>query len=245
MNINQDDNQKKGLILLISAAIATVIIWQIPFGNYIVYPFTILATWFHEMGHGLMAILLGGKFSELLIFANGSGIASHSGPVILGPLGQALIAAAGPMGPPIAGAALIIAGRRAQTSRIGLTLLGSLLLLSTVIWIRSIFGLIAIPLFGISILVIAMKGQPWLKSFVTQFLGVQACISTYHQIDYLFTRVVLIDGNRMLSDTGNIAQNLLLPYWFWALAITIFSFTLLIQSLRLTYFTASSNNTRQ
>lgn len=227
--------EKMGLTWLIAAAITTVFLWQIPWGNYILYPFTILATWFHEMGHGLTAILLGGNFQKLLIYPNGSGIASHSGAVILGPLGRALVAAGDPMGPPIAGAALILASRSFKTARLGLLFIGSLLLISTLIWVRSIFGIIAIPLLGLIILGIALKTPTWVQGFTVQFLGVQACISTFHQINYLFINSVIINGNKIYSDSGQIAQELLLPYWFWGGLMAIASILLLIQSLRLAY----------
>ena len=38
---------------------ATVALWQVPYGDTLLYPFTLLATWFHEMGHGLASMLLG------------------------------------------------------------------------------------------------------------------------------------------------------------------------------------------
>jgi hypothetical protein len=79
------------LLGLIGAAIATIALWQVPGGNYILYPFTILATWFHEMAHGLMAFLLGGKFDRLIIFPNGSGIAYYSGPLFLEPISTVLV----------------------------------------------------------------------------------------------------------------------------------------------------------
>ena len=59
--------EQMGLTWLVAAAIVTAIMWQIPIGNYILYPFSILATWFHEMGHGLMALMLGGQFQKLEI----------------------------------------------------------------------------------------------------------------------------------------------------------------------------------
>lgn len=93
-----------GFLGLIAAAIVTVAVWQLPGGNYILYPFTILATWFHEMAHGLMALLMGGRFTKLLIFSNGSGVAYYTGPLFFEPISRALVAAAGPMGPPLAGA---------------------------------------------------------------------------------------------------------------------------------------------
>jgi hypothetical protein len=223
---------RMGLAWLIAAAIATTLLWQVPAGNYILYPFTILATWFHEMGHGLAALLLGGWFEKLMIFPNGSGVAFHRGALFLGPIGRALVAAAGPMGPPIAGAGLILASRRFKSAHWSLLVLGSVLIISTVIWVRSPFGLVAIPLLGLLILSIALNSPRWMQGFAIQFLGVQACVSTYHQVDYLFTRTA---GPGMLSDTGQIEQQLFLPFWFWGALMAIASLVILVQSLRLAY----------
>ncbi len=74
------------------------------------------------MGHGLTAVLLGGEFHRLEIYPDGSGLAIHSGELFLGRVGQALVAAAGPMGPPLAGALFILASRRHSTTRLGLVL---------------------------------------------------------------------------------------------------------------------------
>jgi len=226
---------KMGLTWLVGAAIATVVLWQIPGGDYILYPFTILATWFHEMGHGLAAQLLGGNFLKLLIFENGSGVAFHNGALFFGSLGQAIVAAAGPMGPPIAGSALILASRRFQTSHWSLIVLGSLLLLSTLIWVRSLFGWFAIPLLGILILGIGLRTPHWVQGFTVQFLGVQACVSTYHQLDYLFMSQAVVGGQLNYSDSSQIAQNLFLPYWFWGALMALASLLLLVQSLRIAY----------
>jgi hypothetical protein len=223
---------RMGLTWLIAAAIATIVLWQLPIGNYILYPFTILATWFHEMSHGLMALVLGGQFRKLEIFGDGSGVASYAMSLSLAPIGPALVAAAGPMGPPIAGSALILASRSFKAATLSLKILGGFLLLSTLIWVRSPFGLIAIPLLGLIILAIALKAPRWLQGFVIQFLGVQACISTYHQLDYLFSYSA---GPLGLSDTAQIQQRLLLPYWFWGGLMAIASLVILVQSLRIAY----------
>lgn len=224
--------ERMGFTWLIAAAITTIILWQVPIGGYILYPFTILATWFHEMGHGLMALLLGGWFEKLLIFPNGSGVAYHSGSLFLGRIGRALVGAAGPMGPPIAGAGLILASRRFKTAHLSLQLLGIALIVSALIWVRSLFGFTAIGLLGLLILGIAFKTPRWVQGFAIQFLGVQACVSTFHQVDYLFSRTA---GPLELSDSGQIAQQLFLPYWFWGGLMAIASLYLLVQSLRIAY----------
>lgn len=220
---------------LIVAAIATVVLWQVPFGNYILYPFTILATWFHEMGHGLMAVLLGGSFKRLVIFPNGSGLAIHTNVRLLGPIGDALVSAAGPMGPAIAGAALILASRSKSSTRLGLLILGGVLLFSTVVWVRSLTGWLVLPLLGVAIIFATLAEKPWLQAFTIQFLGVQACISVYRQLGYLFTYQVNIGGRGMLSDTGQMSRALLLPHWVWGSILAIAAAYLLIASLQIAY----------
>src|SRR5208283_3191331 len=213
---------------LIAAAILTVVLWQIPGGNYILYPFTILATWFHEMAHGLTALLLGGRFTKLLIFSDGSGAAYYSGPLFLGTLGQVLVAAAGPMGPPVAGAALILTSRSLEAASLTLKLLGGFLVISTAVWVRSLFGLVTIPLMGVGVQGAALKGSERVQMLLVQFLGVQACVSTYRQIDYLFSYSA---GPLGISDTAQIHQALLLPYWFWGGLIAMSSLLILVMSL--------------
>jgi hypothetical protein len=224
--------ERMGLTWLISAAIATIVLWQVPGGDYILYPFSILATWFHEMGHGLMALLLGGRFHQLQIFSNGSGVATYGISQALWPIGPALVAASGPMGPAIAGAGLILASRSFKTAGLSLKILGGFLLFSTLVWVRSWFGLLAIPILGIIILGISLKAPQWMQGFVIQFLGVQACVSVYHQLNYLFSYSA---GPLGLSDTGQMQKYLILPYWFWGGLMAIASLVILVQSLRIAY----------
>jgi hypothetical protein len=220
------------LLGLIGAAIATIALWQVPGGNYILYPFTIMATWFHEMAHGLMALLLGGKFEKLMIFSNGSGIAYYSGSLFLGPVSNFLVAAAGPMGPPLAGAGLIIASRNPKASSMILKFLGIFLIFSALVWVRSIFGFVAILVIGSMVLVVSFVGSQGMRVFTAQFLGVQACVATYFQLDYLFS---FSAGPLGISDTGRMQQILLLPYWFWGALMAVGSIVILIASLRIAY----------
>ncbi len=233
--MNQSDlvlYDRMGLTLLIAIAFATGILWQIPGGKIILYPLTLLSTWYHEMAHGLMAVLLGANFKKLEIFANGNGLARYEyrGSLFLGRIGQVLVSAAGPMGPPIVGAGFILASRNWQTSQQILIILGSFMLVSVLIWVRTGIGIILITLLGLIILGIGLEASPGIKVFTIQFLGVQACISTFRDFNYVFS---YCGGN---SDTAQIAKILILPHWFWGILITSSSLFLLMQSLRITYF---------
>ncbi|MFH0880073.1 MAG: M50 family metallopeptidase [Lentisphaerota bacterium] len=217
--------------LLLSAGV-TVLLWHLPWGNYVLYPFTILATWFHEMGHGLTALALGGSFHQLLIWPNGSGLAQTSLGAHSGRVAAALTAAGGPLGPVICGALFILSGQNPRTSRLTLLLLGLVMIFSVLFWVRTLFGLVAILAWGMAVLVTALKAPDWVKEFSIQFLGAQACISAYQTIDYLFTKSVRINGQPMMTDTAGMQAALLLPYWFWALTIIAASAGLLFLALR-------------
>lgn len=225
-------NRSMAIRWLMVSGLLTVFLWQIPFGNYLLYPFTILATWFHEMGHGLTALLLGGQFHSLQIYPNGSGVAFHSG---ANGLTRPLVAAGGLLGPPVAGAFFILAGSKLRSARWVLGGLGVTLLLSTLIWVRSLFGWILLPLMALLLLVTAQKGSPGLQQMGVQFLGVQACLGTFRQLDYLFMNQINMNGRVMYSDTGQMAQSLLLPYWVWGSLIAVFSFALLFASVKMAY----------
>lgn len=223
------------ILWLLGAAALTFALWRVPYGAYAMYPFSALATWFHEMGHGVTAMLLGGEFERLKLFPDLSGQAFHSGAVFGGPFGRALVSAGGPMGPAAAGFLLIVSSRRFETARIGLWALGLALWLSAALWVRTLFGLIFTVAAGAAVLLLARRGRPELHGFAVQFLGVQASISTFRQLDYLFMHSATIGGRTMLSDSANIAQALLLPYWFWGALLAAASLGMLALALHLAY----------
>ncbi|MXO91645.1 M50 family metallopeptidase [Pontixanthobacter aquaemixtae] len=201
------------------AALAVIILPKLPLGNYITYPFFILTTWFHEMGHGLTAILLGLDFYELVIFANGNGYAMTGSPPGTWPVTEALVSAGGPLGPAIAGSLMILASTKENMRRLALTALGGVIIITTAIWVRSVVGWAVLLPTAVLILFIAQKGSEAVSRFAVQFLGIHAAVSMFGQWGYLFSTGAVIGGVHQNSDTGAIAEELLLAHWFWAGAI--------------------------
>ena len=215
-------------------AILIVFIWRFYYGYYILYPFTILGTWFHEMGHGIMAILVGGKFEYLEIFPNGSGLAWNRLPARLSPVLRASVTAAGLFGPPFVGSVLILMSKSFKKSNVILYILSISMLISVPVWVRTTVGVVVISGLGLAFLFIAVKGSSLVKQLVVQIIGVIACVNTYMQIGYLYTeRVTVGDQEESWSDTGNIAAQLGMTYSFWGTLILIVSFAMLVYSLYL------------
>lgn len=214
------------------AAGALLVLPHVPFGNLILYPFMILGTWFHEMGHGLAAMLMGFDFQRLVLLPNGSGYAQYFFPDDASRFAHAAIAAAGPIGPAIVGSALILASPHERLWRPVLYALAAVIALSTLIWVRSTVGWIVLPAISLLLVLIATRGKPWLERFTLQFLGLQATLSMFQQWDYLLMEGAVIGGQPQLSDTGAIERYLLLPHWIWAGLIIATAALMLGASLR-------------
>lgn len=212
---------------LAAAALAVIGVPYLPGGTIILYPFFILTTWFHEMGHGLTAVMLGMEFDRLVIEANGNGYALTGAAPDTWGITHALVSAGGPLGPAIAGAVMILASAQKRWRRLALLALAACMILSTAVWVRSLVGWAVLVPLAVVIVAIAEKASDEVSRFTLQFLGVHAAISMFGQWDYLFSEGAVIAGKRQLSDTGAMAQYLVLPYQLWA-AILIGTAALII-----------------
>lgn len=216
-------SQGEAIGRLVVAGLIVTMLPALPFGAYLIYPFAILTTWFHEMGHGLTALATGQHFERLMIFANGSGVAESVVDPRASPLVDAAIAAGGPLAPSAVGALLIVASAHPRAWRPVLWLAAAAIFASVGIWVRSPTGWWALPLVAAILGLIAYRGSPTIARFTLQFLGVLGAISCLRDVHYLFTEEAVIGGQQMLSDTGAIAAAIGLPHWLWAVVILLAS----------------------
>ncbi len=225
-------SQEEQVGRLVLAALLVLFIPSLPLGNFIMYPFVILSTWFHEMGHGLTALALGFGFEKLELLPDGSGVATTSAPVDVSGFAKALIAAGGPLGPAIVGSLLILASANQRVWRPTLIAFAGIIALSTLIWVRTLVGWIVLPLVAGVLVLIAWRAGDTITRFTLQFLGIHAALSMFGQWDYLMMESAVIGGQPMASDTGAMEQALLLPHWFWAGLIIVIASGMIGASLK-------------
>ena len=213
--------QRDARVLLVLAALISVVLWRIPHGPTILYPFTLLATYAHEMGHGITAMLMGASFESLQMNPDGSGLAQWVGRV--GNLGRALIAAGGLVGPSIAGALILVISKKPERARTLVLVLGVLIGLSAVLWARNVFGIVFI-LTTSAIFVLVARFASQIAPLFVQLVGVQLCVAVFRDYKYMFSETA---GSAGPSDSAQIASALVLPYWFWGGVTAIISVTVL------------------
>lgn len=199
----------KGRLFLFLSIVITIILYVIPFGQLISRPIVWLSTLAHEMGHGLAAVIVGGKFHQFVMYADASGVATTS---YDGRIDSAIVSAGGLIGPAILGAICFIFATR---SRWLFLFLGLSLIVAEVLVVRNVFGLVFVGVCSFSFLLLAVKGNPFVQQISAYFVGIQMSLSVFSRGDYLFTEYANTSQGKMPSDVAHIAQALFLPYWFW------------------------------
>ncbi|OGB33623.1 MAG: hypothetical protein A3F78_01955 [Burkholderiales bacterium RIFCSPLOWO2_12_FULL_61_40] len=215
--------------LLILSTAATVLIWQLPYGRQVLYPLTLLATFAHEMGHGLTALLLGAQFDQLLLHADGSGMAVwHGNP---GRIATALIAAGGLVGPTVAGVTVLLLSRSPRFARAVLATLALLITVSVVLWSRNAFGAVFLLALAATLAVAARVLPDTAAAFLLHLIAATLCLSWFTDLDYMFSAQAVVGGVVQPSDSAVIAQALWLPYWFWGGVVAVFSLAVVARGI--------------
>lgn len=200
------------VVLLVSLAV-TALLYLVPWFAALAYPFMLLSTVAHEMGHGVTALLVGGSFQRFEMWSDGSGVAHVASPASA--LGRAAVAAGGLIGPAAVAAAGFAWGRTMRGARVCLLAFAFVLLAALLLVVRGFFGFFFVALVAACCATVALKATAEMAQLVLVFLAVQLALSVFARGSYLFTPVAETAGGRMASDVGQIAQALFLPYWFW------------------------------
>ena len=214
---------------LFGAAALTVLLYVVPGADIVGRPLVWFSTLMHELGHGLTALVMGGRFERLVMYADASGAATHAG--AYSAFDRAVIAAGGLLGPPLAALALFLAARRDKSAHVALGVLALFLGIACVLWVRNVFGFAFVGVLAGLLALMAWKAPARAAQVTTAFLAIQLTLSTFSRSDYLFKDTAETGVGTFPSDTAQIAQALLLPYWFWGGLIAAISLAVLALGL--------------
>ncbi len=201
-----------------------------PIVRWVWWPLTLLSTFAHEMGHGIAALLVGGHFDRLAVYADGSGVATTA--TSGGRIARAVVSAGGLVGPAVAAAGMFLLARRQRHARVALAVTAALLLLALLLVVRNLFGIAFVLVVAATLAAIVYRGQSWVPRFALVFLAVQLALSVFSRSDYLFTSVARTSAGPMPSDVAHMASALFLPFWFWGAACGALSLAVLLFGVR-------------
>lgn len=150
---------------LIGTFIVVALLWN----TRVLLPLKILVVFFHEISHGMAAVLTGGSIEELTFGANQGGKACTRGGFFF------IVVNAGYVGSFLWGAALILGAAWTRRDRVLTALLGVVLAVVTVLYVRNGFGF----LFGLAAAGALLACARWLgdpsNDFILKVIGITSC----------------------------------------------------------------------
>jgi hypothetical protein len=235
---DEEFTAQQTLLLIGLAGLATLLIAFTPWLSLLDYPFRLLVTLVHELGHGLAALLTGGRFIRFVIFPNGSGLAYTAGGW------RFVVIPAGYVGVAVFGAGLILLGRSHRWSRIAMSVIGgAMILLSLRYGLPSIFSFqilsgilttVSGVIFGALFLWVAVKAAPGWIIFLLHWVAIQAGLTAFSDIATvigLSTRFF----NAPANDAASMAELTFIPAIVWALVWAIAAVALIGGAIWLTW----------
>lgn len=218
----------KDLLVVGLMFVAAIFLWN----TFLLYPVKLFVVALHELSHGLMAVLVGGKIDRIQIDYRIGGYCAYFLPVSAGFISKSLVAAAGYLGSMIWGAVIFILASRTQKDRLITLITGFVMLILSFFVIKTgeLFGI----LFCFGFAAFLFASYKWLPGgfhdYFLKFLGLTSCL--YVLIDI---KEDLIDRSGIGSDADTIAGMLKAPFLsvpigiFWIiLAIVVLFFTIRI-----------------
>ena len=186
-------------------------------------PILFLSTWVHELGHGLGAIFTGGKFVELTVFPNFSGIAQTRTTTSFQ---RVMVILLGLLGPSLLGVLMIVLTRALNWYRVALIVLAALLVMSQ-IWAADSFTRLSLGAWTVILGLIAWKVSNEAVLYVSHIIAIALCLNALTSFGYFFIGNAEINGSEYTSDTGVMAEILGGPYWLWGGLIAALSIIIL------------------
>lgn len=198
-------------LFLVLATAISLILWVIPFGWLVLYPFRIFATFVHEGGHALIAILTMGAVDRIVIYADASGETYTRGGSAL------LIASAGYLVSCGFGAVLLALSRRGRNAAVMLFVNSVLTLALTFYFLRDQLSLAAGLALSVCLLLAGMTRSA-LCHLLLNLLAVQCCLNAVFD---LLTLLRVTTGAVQLHNDAMIMERLTFitaPVWaiLWA-----------------------------
>lgn len=194
----------KTVASLVGLAVLIIALWDTP----LVYPLKILVVFFHEMSHGLMAVLTGGEIVQIQVVAQEGGLCLTRGG------SRVLTLTAGYLGSLVWGGTILLLAARTRLDRILSVLLGITLVLITAVYVRPfiefgfLFGLIA----GLALILMGLRLPESINDYVLRLVGLISCL--YAVLDI---KSDVIDRPHLQSDAAMLAEVTGLPTQFWGL----------------------------
>jgi len=246
------EDAKPQLLLLLLATAITLVLWFIPYTEYLVYPIRLFVTFIHESSHALVAVLTGGSVQSLTISMDTSGVV-YSAPS--GMIGALLTSSAGYLGTTAFGVLMLFLIRRSFSPNKILAALGIFVGAMTIIFTiispifnfltlnaafsSIVFTVVAGGLLSAALIGIGIYANARTANFAVAFLAVQCLLNAALDLVNVFFINAPFVGTDMHTDAANMTAATGVPGIVWV--VIWMGISLVMISLGLRLYAVSQN----
>ncbi len=236
------DRPRAELRTLAVALLASLALWNLPYGGIVLYPFKLLATWLHEMSHALVMLVTGAGLKYVLIYRDTSGQSQQVWAI--SDAGTAAIATAGYMGTSLWGALLFLVTPTPRAARRALLVLAALMTLTAFTVVEPTpegdrFGPYATVGIAAALAACALVLPGRWRVLGAHFIAAQSCVNALLDIRVLLRPMQVIDG--VVSGHSDAYVMAMATFghvppwtiWFWAIVWLAWSLAVLFVALRI------------
>jgi len=199
-----DESTKRRLRFLAGFAAYFVALWFL-WGTPVVYPLKVFVVLLHEISHGIAAVASGGSIERILLDLNEGGACYCPG-------GNAFVTlTAGYLGSLAWGVLLLlIATGKPRRHRVTLMVVGVVLTIMTVLYVRTLFGIGFGVLAGLALVGASRRLAPPVNQAILTVLGLTSCL--YAILDI---KSDIIDRPGLRSDAAMLHELTGVPTLVW------------------------------
>jgi hypothetical protein len=192
---------------LIGLLCLMVVVWFL-WNSWLIYPLKILVVFFHELSHGLAAILTGGRIVQIRLMANEGGLCVTAGG------SRFLTLSAGYLGSLVFGGAILLLSAKSGQDRLISATLGAILLLGSLIWIRPLigFGFIFAALAGGALIAAGVYLPMNVNDLLNKTIGLTSCLYALMDI-----KSDILDRPGLPSDAAMLGELTGIPGFLWGI----------------------------
>lgn len=162
----KDQPVVKQTVTLIAAVAVIFFFWH----HLLIYPLKVLVVFFHESSHAIATLLTGGEVAELMISRDQGGhVISRGG-------SRFLVLSAGYLGSLLWGAILYLVAARTRKDALAMSLLGCLIIVIALFFIRNLFGFVFSAATGVAMILLGIWAGEKINDFILQLIGLTSMV---------------------------------------------------------------------
>ena len=188
--MNGNKGSFEDLAIPLALSIMALFFWN----SIFILPIKLMTVFFHELSHGIAAILTGGRIIGIELNFNQGGVCYHQGGWFL------IVASAGYLGSLLWGSGIFLASLKKGISVRVSQAIAILLIITTVFWTRNIQAILITVATAIALFYISAKLKEKYCSMFLKFISLVSCFYVVFDIkDDLLDRTVSISDAYQIS----------------------------------------------